>query len=116
MRQAEAATTLGTRYAIHQPENWTPAYASFVDEEPGDVPVGVQLVAAGSDIDVAFVSIRALLRGRPDLVEQSNALKRSFEGGEPEEYVAAKQAFVEGLLAEIEPGRFAPTATFPFPS
>ena len=110
---AGAIETLGGRYAIHQPENWTPTYASFVDEEAGDVPVGVQLVVAGSDLDVAFVSIRSLLRSLPDLVLQSNELKRSFEGGDPDEYVAAKQVFIEGLLRDLEATRFAPETTFP---
>lgn len=111
---ADAIATLEGRYAIHQPENWTPTYASFVEEEPSDVPVGVQLVVAGSDLDAAFVSIRSLLRSRPDLVQQSNELKRSFEGGDPDEYVAAKQVFIEGLLRDLGPTRFAPETTFPF--
>jgi len=111
---AVAVATLENRYAIHQRQNWTPAYASFMDGEAGDVPVGVQLVVADSDLDAAFVSIRSLLRGRPDLVEQSNELKRSFEGGDPEAYVAAKQAFIERLLRDVDPARFAPEAAFPF--
>lgn len=111
---AAAVATLDSRYTIHQPQNWTPAYASFVDREAGDLPVGVQLVVAGSDLDTAFVSIRSLLRGSPDLVQRSNELKRSFEGGDPEEYVAAKHAFIESLLRDADPARFAPQAAFPF--
>ena len=111
-----AVQALQERYAIYQRENWTETYASFVDEQADDPRVGVQLVVAGSDLDVAFVSIRRLLRSRPDLVERSNDLKRSFEGGDPQEYVAAKQAFIEALLQEIEPARLAPEAAFPFSS
>jgi GrpB-like predicted nucleotidyltransferase (UPF0157 family) len=111
---AAAVATLEDCYEIHQPENWTPADASFVDEEAGDVPVGVQLVVAGSDLDAAFVSIRSVLRGHPELVQQSNELKRSFEGGDPEEYVAAEQAFIESLLRDVDSARFAPEAAFPF--
>ena len=115
-RFASAVAALETRYAIHQPENWTAAYASFADAPADDPPVGVQLVVAGSDLDVAFVSIRGLLRSRPDLVERSNELKRSFEEGDPEEYVMAKQIFIEGLLRDIEPARFGPEEVFPFGS
>jgi GrpB-like predicted nucleotidyltransferase (UPF0157 family) len=102
---ADAVTALQDRYSIHQPENWTPTYASFSDEHGHDPPVGIQLVVAGSDLDVAFVAIRRLLRSRPDLVERSNELKRSFEGGNPDEYVAAKQVFIEGLLRDLQPAR-----------
>lgn len=96
---AAAAASLESRYAIHQPENWTTAYASFKDDT-GDVPVGVQLVIAGSDSDVSFVALRRLLRERRDLVEDANTLKRSFEGGDPDAYVAAKGEFYERLLRE----------------
>jgi GrpB-like predicted nucleotidyltransferase (UPF0157 family) len=115
-RFTAAVAELETRYAIHQPENWTPAYASFADEDAKDPPVGVQLVVAGSDIDAAFVSIRRLLRRRPDLVKRSNELKRSFEGGNAQAYVAAKQQLIEALLRQVEPDRFAPDQAFPFGS
>jgi len=94
----EAVVALESRYSIHQPENWTEAYASFAAPEEDDPPVGVQLVAAGSESDLAFVCARRALRSRPELVERLNALKRSFEGGDPEAYVAAKGEFF-GLLS-----------------
>jgi GrpB-like predicted nucleotidyltransferase (UPF0157 family) len=39
---ATASATLGELYAVHQPENWTPTYASFVDPSAADPPVGVR--------------------------------------------------------------------------
>jgi GrpB-like predicted nucleotidyltransferase (UPF0157 family) len=60
-----AVESLTSRYAIHQPENWTATYASFFDERDDHLPVGVQLVVTGSDIDDAFVAIRQLLRAGP---------------------------------------------------
>jgi len=92
-----AVETLQAQYEIHQPENWTETYASF-KEVAAEMPVGLQLVVAGSDLDRAFVELRALLRKSPDLLERLNELKRSFEGGDPDAYVEAKGALIEDLL------------------
>jgi uncharacterized protein len=46
-----AVAAMRGAYAIHQPENWTQTFASFVDPEAGEVPVGVQLAVAGSAED-----------------------------------------------------------------
>ena len=42
-----AVDALSSRYAIHQPHNWTPTLASFTEPDPGELPVGIQLVVAG---------------------------------------------------------------------
>jgi GrpB-like predicted nucleotidyltransferase (UPF0157 family) len=96
-RFGSTVAALEGRYEIHQPENWKPDYASFKDEA-GDVPIGVQSVVTASDSDIAFVSLRRLLRDRPDLVERVNDLKRSFERGDPDAYVTAKGELYEHLL------------------
>jgi GrpB-like predicted nucleotidyltransferase (UPF0157 family) len=108
-----AVDALGERYDLEQRENWTETFASFA--EAGDLPVGIQLVVAGSDIEVAFRSLRRLFRTRPALLEQSNALKRRFEGGDPAAYARAKQELLEAQLRELDPGRFG-RGTWPWPT
>ena len=95
-RFADAVERLRERYAVHQPENWSPTYASFTD--PGD-HTGIQLAVAGSGDDTMFERLYALFRERPELLEDYNALKRRHEGGDPEAYWREKQAFIEALLA-----------------
>jgi GrpB-like predicted nucleotidyltransferase (UPF0157 family) len=95
-----AAGALAARFAIHQPENWTPSFASFTAEPREGIPVGVQLAAAGSRDDRQFTFLRDLLRDRPNLLERMNDLKRSFEGGDAEAYWRAKQDLIESILAE----------------
>src|SRR4051794_6734320 len=99
---AHAAKTLRGRYAVDQPANWTETYASFSEEEEGELPLGVQLVAAGSLVDAAFSEIRRLLRARPDLVERANELKRRYQAGDPPAYANEKQSLLEGLLRETD--------------
>jgi uncharacterized protein len=94
-----AAGALSARYSIHQPENWTPTFASFTAQPREGIPVGIQLVAADSLEDSQFTGLRDLLRSRPDVLEQLNDLKRSFEGGDPDAYWRAKQDLIESILA-----------------
>jgi GrpB-like predicted nucleotidyltransferase (UPF0157 family) len=109
-----AAEALRRRYEVDQPANWTDTFASFADEQEGDVPVGVQLVVADSRVDTAFVSLRRVLRSSPDLVERSNELKLHHQGGDADTYALAKQRFLEGLLCELDPARFG-SGTWPWP-
>ena len=95
-----ASRALAARYSIHQPENWTPSFASFSAPPRDGLPVGVQLVAVGSLEERQFLGLRDLLRARPDLVERLNDLKRSFEGRDSGEYWRAKQGLIEALLDE----------------
>ena len=96
---AAAAATLGDLYAVHQADNWTPTYASFVDADARDPPVGVQLAVAGSADDALFAPFRDALIADPVLLTQYNALKRSLDGAEYEHYTDVKGAFVERVLA-----------------
>ena len=95
-----AARALSARFDVHQPENWSPTFASFSAGEREGIPVGVQLAAAGSRDDRQFTFLRDLLRERPDLLERLNALKRSHDGGDAEAYWRAKQDLIESMLAE----------------
>jgi GrpB-like predicted nucleotidyltransferase (UPF0157 family) len=95
-----AAGALSAGYEIHQPDNWSPTFASFAAEPRDGIPVGVQLAAAGSPDDRQFTFLRDLLRNRPDLLERMNTLKRSFDGGDPDAYWRAKQDLIESILTE----------------
>ncbi len=93
-----AVRALRGLYAIHQPENWTATYASFVDSESTDPPVGVQLVVAGSDEDGFFEPFIAALTGDPQLLARYNALKLALDGSDYEHYTREKGKFVERVL------------------
>jgi GrpB-like predicted nucleotidyltransferase (UPF0157 family) len=75
-----AVGALRQLYAIHQPENWTPTYASFVDSAATDPPIGVQLVVTGSADDALFGPFRDALIRDPRLLSDYNALKRRLDG------------------------------------
>lgn len=109
-----AVDALQGQYSVEQPGNWTETFASF-GQEGGELPVGIQLVVACSDVDIAFRSRRRLFRAHPALVERSNELKRRFEGGDPDAYERAKQQLLEAQLRELDPGRFG-GGTWPWPT
>ena len=94
-----AVATLRGLYAVHQPENWTPTYASFADAAAHDPPVGVQLAVAGSADDARFGPFRDALIAEPALLARYNALKRGLDGADYEHYTDVKGAFVERVLA-----------------
>ena len=95
---ATATATLGELYAVHQPENWTPTYASFRDPKSADPPVGVQLAVNGSPDDALFGPFRDAMLGDPALLAEYNALKRRLDGAEYERYTEVKGEFVERVL------------------
>lgn len=113
-RFAVAREALRGRYEIDQPGNWTETFASFRLHEEGELPLGIQLVAAGSTVDGAFTLLGRLLRSRPDLVKRANGLKRRHEGGDPRAYGLEKRALLEELLRDHDPVRFG-TGTWPWP-
>jgi GrpB-like predicted nucleotidyltransferase (UPF0157 family) len=93
-----AAGALRGRYAVNQPENWSSQFASFEQEPAGEIPVGVQLVIAGSRDDALFVEWRERLRGDAQLLERFNAFKRGQTDAGPGEYIEAKARFIEAEL------------------
>ncbi len=101
-----AIAALRTSYAVHQPENWTPTYASFVDPAASMPPVGVQLVVRGTPDEAMFVGFRDALRADPALVERYNAFKVEHAGETYDVYTAAKDAFIgqlRGAIAAADP-------------
>ncbi len=93
-----AVVALRRRYAVNQPGNWSPRFASFEQLPSGAVPVGVQLVVLGSRDEKLFTEWRDRLRGDPELRQRFNAFKRGQTGAEPDEYIAAKARFIEAEL------------------
>jgi GrpB-like predicted nucleotidyltransferase (UPF0157 family) len=90
-----AVQTLLTMYAVHQPDNWTPTYASFTDREADDPPVGVQLVVGGSHDDALFGPFRRAMIADPELLAAYNALKRRYDGSDYDTYTDAKAEFIQ---------------------
>ena len=43
-----AVTALRAMYAVHQPENWTPTYASFTDPDPDPTPMSRRSACSSS--------------------------------------------------------------------
>jgi GrpB-like predicted nucleotidyltransferase (UPF0157 family) len=100
-RFSTAVDALRRRYRVHQPENWTPSYASFVDADATSPPVGVQLVVAGSRDDRLFGPFREALIGDPALLAAYNELKRRLDGCDYEQYTDVKGEFVEAVLRDL---------------
>ena len=97
-RFGAAVAMLRGMYAVHQAENRTPTYASFLDPAACDPPVGVQLAVAGSADDALFAPFRDALIADPALLAEYNALKRGLDGAGYERYTDVKGAFVERVL------------------
>lgn len=65
-----AVLSLQGLYAIHQPSNWTATLASFRAVGACGLPVGVQLVVAGSADDALFGPFRDALIANPALLAE----------------------------------------------
>lgn len=97
-RFAEVIETMKEAYAVDQSENWSSTFASFEPREQGEIPVGIQVVIAGSDDDLLFLEWRQRLRDDSALLERFNDFKRSQVGADPDDYVDAKAAFIESVM------------------
>ena len=96
-----AVRTVRGMYDVHQPENWTPTYASFVDPAAVDPPVGVQVAVRGSDDDLLFGPFREAMIADPALLDAYNRLKLERDGEDYARYTEAKGAFVEQVLRAV---------------
>jgi GrpB-like predicted nucleotidyltransferase (UPF0157 family) len=96
-----AVEALSGRYAIHQPHNWTPTLASFIDPDAGEPPVGIQLVVRGSEADRFFGPFRDALINSDALLAEYNELKLRLDGLEYEQYTEQKGQFIERVLREL---------------
>jgi GrpB-like predicted nucleotidyltransferase (UPF0157 family) len=88
---------LGGRYARNLESIHTAEFAAFTAEGHA-VPVGIQLVARGSEWDT-FVRWRDLLRGDAGLRQRYDLLKQRFEQKPMDDYRAARAAFIQESLS-----------------
>lgn len=93
-----AVTALRAMYAVHQPENWTPTYASFIDPAASKPPVGVQLVVGGSPDDDLFGPFRQAIIADPNLLAAYNELERGHDGSDYDTYTDARAEFIERVM------------------
>jgi GrpB-like predicted nucleotidyltransferase (UPF0157 family) len=90
-----ASRVLAERFAIHQPENWSPTLASFTALPEEGIDVGVQLVPAGSADERHFVGWRDRLRADPELRARYDELKRRHQAEGMNAYRAAKERLIQ---------------------
>jgi GrpB-like predicted nucleotidyltransferase (UPF0157 family) len=94
-----ADTALALRYARNDGSVRSTDFSAL--EDASDHPhLGIQLTAIDSPFD-SFHLFAEALRQSPQLVDKYNALKRAHDGGDMSVYRAAKDAFVEKVLADI---------------
>ena len=86
-----AVAALADHLERAQPDNWTTEFASFTDPR-GEIPVGVQVVRAGSEVDVRMRRQHRLL-ARPEVRAAYDRVKREAAPEGPEGYWRAKDAF-----------------------
>ena len=63
--------------------------------------LGIQLTAIGGASDFFHLFLDALIRS-PELLREYNELKRRFDGSDMAAYRAAKDTFVERVIAEVK--------------
>lgn len=103
----DADAALASRYARNGGSIRTETFSAF--EDASSRPhLGIQLVIIDGPFDF-FHRFVEILQHAPPLVEEYNALKRSYEGADMALYRAAKDAFVERVLTENS-YRYPPTA------
>ncbi|MEZ5900373.1 MAG: GrpB family protein [Hyphomicrobiaceae bacterium] len=95
---AQAETVLSSRFARNQGSVRTADFAAFVDTAT-DPPLGIQLTAINGPFDFFHAFVDALCAS-PHLVREYNALKSAYEGHAMAVYRAAKDAFIDRVLAD----------------
>ena len=100
-RQADAL--LAARFARNNGSIRTRGFSAFADPST-DPHLGIQLAVIGGPHDFFHLFVDALLRS-PALVTEYNALKQHYEGKNMNTYRAAKDAFVEQVLADASRDR-----------
>lgn len=97
---SHALAILDTLFAPNTGSDRNTEFAAFVDDNY-QLPVGLQLVAAGTEADT-FVSWRGLLLKSAGTVERYNRLKSRHQGGDMDRYRTEKSEFIEAELARLE--------------
>jgi GrpB-like predicted nucleotidyltransferase (UPF0157 family) len=101
---AEADAALASLFTRNEGSIRTGTFSAFEDAT-NDPHLGVQLAAIDGPFDTFHLFVEALRRS-PQLVEDYNALKRRHDGLDMDVYRAAKDAFVEQVLADLANAKF----------
>jgi GrpB-like predicted nucleotidyltransferase (UPF0157 family) len=96
---AEADAALASLFTRNEGSIRTETFSAFEDAS-SDPHLEVQLAAIDGPFD-SFHQFAEALRRSPQLVEEYNALKRRHEGVAMDVYRAAKDDFVERVLADL---------------
>ncbi|MGP3561351.1 GrpB family protein [Geobacillus sp. BK01] len=97
---AEAIEKLSTLYKVNEGSVRTDSFCAFYDET-ADLPLGVQLTAIGSELDL-FWKFRDVLLANDRYRVEYDELKKQYEGKNMEEYRQAKQRFFGRLMKTPE--------------
>ena len=95
---ASASDILRKIFAIKQPQNWNPYFASFGSDTGYSLPLGVQLVVKDSEADF-FLFVRDYLLSHPEIVAELNRVKRACADRSAEEYWSAKDRILAPIVA-----------------
>ena len=91
-------SALRERFAVAQPENWTPTFASF-SSDCYSLPLGIQVTLRGSAAD-HLLALRDRMRADPRLVQQYDDVKLNAAPRGGTAYWEAKNEFLQKLLAD----------------
>ena len=93
-----AVDLLSARFAVAQPENWTPTFASF-SAGGYALPLGIQVTAIGSPDDF-LLALRDRMRADASLLRRYDDMKVATASGGADAYWKAKDALLREVLTE----------------
>ena len=94
---SDADAALASRFSRNSGSTRTDTFSAFEDASCHP-HAGIQLTIIDGPYDV-FHRFVELLKNSPQLLQEYNSLKRSYEGADMAVYRAAKDAFIERALA-----------------
>ncbi len=116
----QAVEALRQHFAVKQPQNWDPYFASFGDDSRYSMPLGVQVVIKDSEADF-FLFIHEYLVSHPKVLADYNRMKLEYADKGAAEYWAAKDRILAPIVSlkvnaankapEPTPGAVTPRAT-----
>ena len=89
---------LRKNFAVKQPQNWNPYFASFGSDTGYSLPLGVQLVVKDSEADF-FLFISDYLLSHPEIVAELNRVKRACADQSAGKYWSAKDRILAPIVA-----------------
>ena len=103
---------LGRHFAVKQPANWTPSFASFGDDDGYELPLGIQVVVEGGAEDF-FLFLRDHFIADPGALAEYDRLKTAHAPAGAEAYWRAKAAYLGSILEGRESRGSAPARDIP---